>query len=455
MNTEHIYKILAAKEKRAEKQRELLSNGGILICFTLNIPGPVKLSELYRLLFVLGKQRIGEKLSENGLKPVRENEEAAYAGYEYHALLSDEKTDVLKVKSLMVSVEQSTGEGRLFDIDVLIKGEGEFPEKVSRKALGEPERTCLICGKPAFVCLRAARHTVPEVLKKAVDIILSSAKMQKMILKENCSDEVSGDEAFAGATAIRALRSLLYEVITTPKPGLVDSENNGAHKDMDITVFFDSAVSITPYFRECVLKGMELYDSQTCDILPKLRPLGIKAEEKMYSATKGVNTHKGAVFSFGVVCASCGMIYKRNPLELDYPEKILALSGEICSYMENGSEGIRTEAVNGYPSVRSALLKLYERRTACGRSEDLNLEGVRLLCYLMSQTLDSNIVRRAGLLRAEKVQREASAAEPFEKESAELIQEMAELDRRYIGENISPGGAADLLALSYFFLESD
>ena len=451
MNTEHIFQILAAKEKRAEKQRELLSNGGILICFTLNIPGPVKLSELYRLLFVLGKQRISEKLSKKGLSPLCENTESSYAGYEYYALLSDEKTDVMTVKSLMVSVEKSTDEGRLFDIDVLFNGEEGLPEKISRKALSEPERTCLVCGMPAFACLRAARHSVPEVLKRAVDIILASDGVRKLIFPEDCS----GDGTFAEYVAVRALRSLLYEVITTPKPGLVDSENNGAHRDMDITAFFDSAVSITPYFRECVLKGMELAGSPVCRILPELRPLGIKAEEKMLSATKGVNTHKGAVFSFGIVCASCGILYKKAPDELYDPEKVLALSGEICSYMENGSEGIRSEAVSGYPSVRSALIKLYERRNAFGRREDLNLEGVRLLCHLMSQTFDSNIVRRAGLTRAEKVRREASAAEPFEKGSSEFLSEMNELDRRYIEENISPGGAADLLALSYFFLESD
>lgn len=451
MNTEHIFKILEAKEKRAEKQKEFLKDGGTLICFTLNIPGPVKLSELYRLLFVMGKRRIREVLLENGLVPEKEDSEETYAGYEYYAFISEKEADARKVKSLMVSVENGSKEGRLFDIDVLFKGEDGYPEKISRKELSEPERTCLICGMPAFTCLRAARHKVPEVLKRVVDIILDSEEIRNEILKNSAIGSRDEAIAFAGLTAIKVLRSLLYEVMTTPKPGLVDAENNGAHKDMDITTFFDSAVAITPYFRDCVLKGIELSDSPAEIVLPALRPLGLKAEEKMYSATDGVNTHKGAIFSFGVICASCGMLYKENPAFPDDPEKVLELSGMICSQMENGSEGIRHEVMNGYPSVRNACEKLIRFRNMNGIAEDLNTEGVRLLCDIMSQTLDSNIVRRVGKERAEAVRAEASAIEPFKASRDDVLSEMARLDRQYMEENISPGGAADLLAMSYFF----
>lgn len=459
MNTEHIYQILLAKEKRAEKQAKLLENGGVLICYTLNIPGPVKLSELYRLLFAAGKKRIENELAAAGDVIVYESSDETYAGYEYYVLLKGGAAAAPAVKSRMCGIENGSAEGRLFDIDVLFRNTEGSVEKVSRKALGEQERPCLICGSPAFQCLRSARHTVPEVLKKTVDIILDSREIRKMILTEEgtgiLSERISDDRLiFAEETAIKALKSLFYEVMTTPKPGLVDSENNGSHKDMDISLFFDSAMAIAPYLRGSVIRGMKLCERIPESILCKLRPAGIEAEKKMYSATGGVNTHKGAVFSFGVVCTAAGILYEKNREAVSDPDRVLELSGRICSSMKNGSEGIRKEAVNGYPSVRRACAALTEHRRTAGKKEDFNTEGLRLLCFLMSQTLDSNIVRRAGRERAEQVRNEAAAAGAFLSSAEELRKRLSELDSRYIEENISPGGAADLLALSYFFSDA-
>ena len=38
-----------------------------------------------------------------------------------------------------------------------------------------------------------------------------------------------------------AVEGMLYEVTATPKPGLVDRANNGAHYDMDYFTFMSSA----------------------------------------------------------------------------------------------------------------------------------------------------------------------------------------------------------------------
>lgn len=454
MNTFYLMEILKAKEERAERQQAMLKNGGVLICFTLNIPGPVKISELYRDLFDAGKELIENAVRKKGMSPKEEYTETTAAGYVYYALF-DGGTDMFFMKELMTGIENETDAGRLFDIDVLCGNEGGYPEKISRKAMGQPERSCIICGSPAFVCLRAARHTVPQVLKKAVDIITDSKAVRERIF---CAEQPGCNNkdlsCFAEETAVRALKALLFEVITTPKPGLVDADNNGSHKDMNITAFFDSAAAITPYFKECVIKGAMLCNADHEAVLPELRPLGIKAEEKMFSVTGGVNTHKGAVFTFGVVCAAIGRMFASGSTGVSDPATVLMAAGKICSSMENGSEGIRREVRNGYPTVRSALEELKAYRSRRGSDESFNTEGIRLLCFIMSQTLDSNIVRRAGLERAENSRKEASALKPFHTPSEELLSRMAELDAQYIAENISPGGAADLLALSYFFLDT-
>ena len=41
--------------------------------------------------------------------------------------------------------------------------------------------------------------------------------------------------------------TILGEVYTTPKPGLVDRHDNGAHHDMNVYTFERSADAITPY----------------------------------------------------------------------------------------------------------------------------------------------------------------------------------------------------------------
>ncbi|MEG1972328.1 MAG: triphosphoribosyl-dephospho-CoA synthase, partial [Oscillospiraceae bacterium] len=99
--------------------------------------------------------------------------------------------------------------------------------------------------------------------------------------------------------------ALAAEVSATPKPGLVDKNNSGAHRDMDFTTFMDSISAISPAFFEFARlgTGLETLDENS---LAKIRPLGIKYEKAMFDATKGVNTHKGAIFSLGIIAAAAG-----------------------------------------------------------------------------------------------------------------------------------------------------
>ena len=91
--------------------------------------------------------------------------------------------------------------------------------------------------------------------------------------------------------ARQAVRALLYEVTTTPKPGLVDRRNSGSHTDMDSFTFMSSAASLYPYFEACTRAGRKTADGPAPETFAALRPLGCEAEGEMLAATHGVNTH--------------------------------------------------------------------------------------------------------------------------------------------------------------------
>ncbi len=98
-----------------------------------------------------------------------------------------------------------------------------------------------------------------------------------------------------------ATKAMLYEVSTSPKPGLVDRYNSGAHEDMDYYTFIASASSLTNGFQTLANMGESLCLDSIDTLLAKVRPVGIEMENDMFRATKGINTHKGMIFSLGLV----------------------------------------------------------------------------------------------------------------------------------------------------------
>ena len=144
--------------------------------------------------------------------------------------------DALAVKAVTVELEDHAPVGRLFDMDVLCPD----GRKVDRQELGREGRKCLICGGMAQACARSRTHAVPELQEKTRKIL------EDALLREDCQ------------TAARlASQALLYEVAATPKPGLVDRENSGSHRDMDFFTFQASAAALFPYFSQCVKIGRE------------------------------------------------------------------------------------------------------------------------------------------------------------------------------------------------------
>jgi len=250
-----------------------------------------------------------------------------------------------------------------------------------------------------------------------------------------------------------AREALEREVLLTPKPGLVDAYNNGAHKDMDKQTFLRSAAALEPWFQGMAERGRVSPSEPPAQLLAALRPMGMEAEKEMYAATNGVNTHKGALFSLVRRCAACGRLQAQNrPLTAetlcDTAAQMTAgitqreMDGNhthgLRVHAAYGAKGVRGEAESGFLSVRELALPYLERENG----------PYLALLSLISRVRDTNVLHRAGEEGLCWLQSRAGALlTDFS------LSGLEELDRQCIEKNISPGGCADLLAIA-FFLEA-
>ncbi len=262
-----------------------------------------------------------------------------------------------------------------------------------------------------------------------------------------------------------ATQALQAELDTTPKPGLVDKDNNGAHRDMDYALMQRSINTLHPYFVKLAQLGC-------ADALPthtSIRDIGIEAEKAMLSATNGVNTHKGALFSMGLAVVAAAheerktaaneeqILKERNRGEdvlvsLQTTIKALAASfpdtngthGSKAKLLSKGTTAIKgalDNAREGYEMLFAEWLPFYIERRKERDAHTLHKTLLRIMCDLD----DTNVIYRTDLATAEEVKQEARALlDSFSKTA------LKDMDRHYTTRNISPGGAADMLSLTIF-----
>ncbi len=265
--------VLAARDARAAAQRRLLASWGRpLLSVTLNIAGPVKRWALTDFVFRDVLEALEDCL---GADLLWKEQTEAVTGLEA-VLVCGREAGALK--DLAVELETARAAGRLYDLDVIA------PDgcKLSR---GTP-RACLVCGGPAAPCARSRAHGLEAVRAATEDLLRRGA---------------------AESLGNLAVEALIAEVDLTPKPGLVDRRNNGAHRDMDRELFHRSARALEPYFRHAAELGME-----RADCMAALQSAGRAAEGAMLEATGGVNTHRGAVYACGILTAALGSVLVRG-----------------------------------------------------------------------------------------------------------------------------------------------
>lgn len=442
-----LTEMLEAREARVRAQDSLRERYGVpVISFTLNIAGPVKDSPLIRRAFRTGQEELRTGLRAAKLEALWQGENLAPTGCEG---LYAVKGTAKEVKALCVSIEDGSPLGRLFDMDVLDRD----GRKLDREEVGGGPRNCIVCGAPGKGCASRRVHTV-EQLQKAT----------RRILEDHF--------AAAGREKVSALvtQALLDEVCTTPKPGLVDRANNGSHRDMDIFTFTASAAALAPYWGRCFQIGRETARRAPSETFRALRAAGQGAERAMFSATNGVNTHKGAIFTLGTICGAIGRLWSAEAPCRD-PNAILSECGAMAfaaveadfaaleartahtagerAYLDRGLTGVRGEAANGFPSVRDVALPALCRTLEAGLSK--NDAGAIALLHLIPQGTDTNMVARGGPERAKKAAEDC--ARLLERRPLPEMEEISQLDQAFIRDNLSPGGCADLLAAA-FFLQS-
>lgn len=243
-----------------------------------------------------------------------------------------------------------------------------------------------------------------------------------------------------------ATQALQAELDTTPKPGLVDKDNNGAHRDMDYVLMQRSIDTLHPYFVKLALLGC-------ADALPthtSIRDIGIEAEKAMLSATNGVNTHKGALFSMGLAVVAAA--HEKDTDSLQTTIKALAACfpdtsgthGSKAKLLSKGTTAIKgalDNAREGYEMLFAEWLPFYIERRKEHDEHTLHKTLLRIMCDLD----DTNVIYRTDLATAEEVKQEARALlDSFSKAA------LKDMDRHYTTRNISPGGAADMLSLTVF-----
>ena len=449
-NCVSLEEILNARENRVKIQQKMLQKAPTcLLSFTLNIPGSVKVFPYTKWAYEVGSSIISKGVSLlNGdvLEQFEAKNETGWDGFFALNLPPEE------IKTYLLEQEEHHPLGRLFDFDVL-RTDGS---KLSRQELGFPERTCLLCGNPAFLCGRSRTHSAQKLLAKEIEL------MENFFISR-----------LSNHIGLLMQKALFYEVNTSLKPGLVDRLHNGSHKDMGLSTFIKSAYSLSDYFCQCVKEGLSC-DCSKKDLpllFQKLRSIGKQAEKTMLFATQGINTHKGIIFSGGILCGAIGYYISTNSRDIS-SENFLSSLSEICRYMlpallndyltltqntakTNGEKlyleykitGIRGEAKEGFPHLFNTGFPLFQAVL----KEDFTLwqAGLITLLHYIAYTEDTNLIIRSDYQLACKIQKDL---QKFLNHATyeEQLSILPKLDHFFVSQNISPGGSADMLALTYF-----
>lgn len=258
----------------------------------------------------------------------------------------------------------------------------------------------------------------------------------------------------------RAVAALHAELVLYPKPGLVSPMDSGAHSDMDAATFLRSLFALRHYFVEIAAAG------EAGAPFEVLRQLGIAAERRMLAATGGINTHRGAVFCLGLLAAAAGLRQRQGqaPSADGLAETVVSLWGDGIaassgglSQDSNGSRatrrygarGAREEALEGFPTLVDVAVPALERTQA--RLGCPERARVQALFSVMAELEDTNLLHRGGPEGLRFVQAEARRFLDHGGVFTPHWRAFAlGLHRACIARNLSPGGAADILAAACF-----
>jgi len=266
----------------------------------------------------------------------------------------------------------------------------------------------------------------------------------------------------ADCVAAAAASALQAELETWPKPGLVSHVDSGSHIDMDAATFRASVAAITPFFARLTLAGAAGSE------MGGLRAIGIEAECAMLEETGGANTHRGAIFGLGLLCAAAGATWSDAATQPLWGARMLGatvrqrwgaaiMRGPIPlrshgtdALRRFGAGGARAEAAGGFRSVYEVgWPALWQGRSL--RPEDPYAAPVQACFALIAAVCDTNLLHRGG---AVGMQFAAEAASSFLWRGGvgapDWRARAAAVHAAFVARRLSPGGCADLLAMTLF-----
>lgn len=247
--------------------------------------------------------------------------------------------------------------------------------------------------------------------------------------------------------------ALLEEVSLDFKPGLVCAHSNGSHHDMTIETFKKSAKALLPHFQK-YQQIAQNHQGTKRELFDLLRKEGQAAENSMFEATQGINTHKGINFIMAILIGATALVHPFNEHEIKQTIKDLtkhlyddfinlnqqkSLTHGQKIYLKHGIRGIRQEAMLGFP-----VLFDYPFSQLINRPKD----DYTFLFGCMQVLTDTTIIHRSGI---EGLHWTQNIAETLSYETIE--NQFLAINKQFVDRWISPGGSADFLSAAIFLFK--
>lgn len=437
-------RILDAREQRAAHKQRALTTWPCLVSLSFNMPGtpkstPLTTQAFARVALALERFLYAHRQSMQRISLIQDD-----AG-DHLLLAGSPSQSAAAVKSITEAFERDHPLGRLLDVDVY---DTHGPVSSGKR------KRCLMCDAPALVCMRLQRHPAQEIRARC------EARLTQWLHDEDA-------EQCAQTLAGCMTRALIDELLLTPKPGLVDRDNPGCHSDMDCALFIHAISALSPFWVKAAHQGYAFGGHDWEEALIALRVLGLEMEATMQRVTHGVNTHKGAIF-LGCLsifaCAHAWRTLERHApahcrhtiaqLSKDLISRDMAALGSHAShgqrllhhYQDMLYGGPRHQAEHGLPGVFDIGLPALKAALDAGASHEQACH--RALTVLMGNVLDTNVLHRSSLETTKAFM--ALAQRELHERPLNAVDNQV-LDVFCHQHGISPGGCADLLAMTLFF----
>jgi holo-ACP synthase/triphosphoribosyl-dephospho-CoA synthase len=432
---------LEAREERAFLKKQMALKGLPCVSLSLNVPGFPKSNSTVKTFFdfCLSDLKYFLKAHLNDIHYSDAIERCDTAGDFYIAPCSVGINTLAELKQICEAFETTHPFGRFIDVDL--------NDELGNTVSSGKSKVCFFCHeRPAIECRREKAHDHEQLRMYMFSEMARYCSQQRktIIIKQLTS---------------LGLKALLSEISLTPKPGLVDKFSNGSHGDMNYQTFIDSSAAISPWMGELVEAGFSFKDTDLSKALPIIRNIGLRMESAMHQATHNVNTQKGIIFLLGLSMFACGRLFSESDqFDIEYFRSIIK---EICKdmvkneminsfqarkshgeeiFLNYGFTGARGEAESGFQIVFEHGLPPLKGFSKL--NDDLLYKSFLSIASVNS---DTNILYRGGPDVLSNFQGLCKTA--LENYNDHTYSEVIDYCQK---ENISPGGSADLLALTIF-----